>query len=225
MTHLKFGILLFAAAVMAMPSLAAAQSEPSPAAANLPEPHSHDDPLPPPAYPGTPPGGLVKQAGAGGDIAYGRSGVLELGGSAGFIASSDLLAVNVSPSIGWFFTDNMQVSAIVSLTHVETERGDVTEEGTLYTFLVESSYHMPFGRSLFAFGGLGMGAAHADDVGWGFALAPRLGLNVMVGRSGILTPSVSYQYNTHDTMEVEQFRNYVGVTTALAANIGYTVMW
>lgn len=225
MNLLKLGISLFAAALMAAPSLVAAQPAANDGEKTLPKPTSDHDPRPPVAYPGTPPGGLIAQAGVGGEIAYGRSGVLELGGSAGLTAASGFMAVSVSPSIGWFFADNMQLSAILGITHVETDTGATTEKGTLYSFLIENSYHLPFGRSVFGFAGLGIGAAHADEVGWGVAIAPRLGLNVMVGRSGILTPALSYQYNTHEAMELEQFRGYVGVTTALAANIGYTVMW
>jgi hypothetical protein len=46
----------------------------------------------------------------------------------------------------------------------------------------------------------------------------------MVGRSGVLSPSVSYQYNSHETEEMEG-NTYVVMSTAVAANIGYTVMW
>src|SRR5688572_16696775 len=64
----------------------------------LPESASDDDPAPPVATPGTPSGMVVKQAGIGGQVGYGRAGVLELGGSAGFTAASDFTNVNLTPS-------------------------------------------------------------------------------------------------------------------------------
>ncbi len=80
----------------------------------LPPPQSFNDPKPQPAAPALPSGGITEQAGVGGTQAYGRAGVLELGGSAGFTAASGLTAVNISPSVGWFFIDNLELSAIIS---------------------------------------------------------------------------------------------------------------
>ncbi len=81
---------------------------------------------------------------------------------------------------------------------------------------------------MFAFAGLGVGASHVSGIGTGFALAPRAGMNFMVGRSGVLTPAISYQYTTIDsdmdgggagTVTV------VSLTSAVLFNIGYTAMW
>lgn len=187
---------------------------------DLPTPQSDDDPHPEVAAPATPAGGLVKQAGVGGVVGYGRAGVLELGGSAGFTAATDLTQVNVAPSIGWFLADNLQLTGILDLAYVKA--GD--NDGTIVTGLVEPSYHVPFNRTTFGFLGVGMGVSYVDGPGAGFALAPRLGANLMVGRSGILTPSLSWQYTTHDTMDTEMGALLV-VSSAVRANVGYTVMW
>jgi hypothetical protein len=189
---------------------------------DLPVPKSDDDPKPEVAGPAVPPGGIVKQAGVGGVTGYGRSGVLELGGSAGFRVATDLTQVNVSPSIGWFLADNFQLSAILDLAYVST--GD--EDVTTVSALVEPSYHLPFSRSVFGFFGFGLGIAYIDqaDLGAGFALAPRLGVNMLVGRSGVLTPFVSWQYTTHDTAEMTN-TTLVAVSSAFRFNVGYTVMW
>jgi hypothetical protein len=188
----------------------------------LPTPRSSDDPRPPVAKPVPAETGVVKQAGVGGDVAYGRAGVLELGGSAGFTATTDFMAVSFQPTIGWFFSDNMQLSAIFGVQHISTEEDDAT----IVSLLAEPSYHMPFNRSVFGFLGIGLGAAYADGPGMGFAFAPRIGANVMVGRSGILTPSLSYQYTTHDApLRMEDGNEYVAISTALSVNVGYTVMW
>ena len=191
----------------------------------LPESASDDDPAPPVATPGTPTGMVVKQAGVGGQVGYGRAGVLELGGSAGFTAASDFTNVNITPSIGWFVADNLQLSGRLSFTYVSTENDQGgNEDGSITTVLVEPSYHLPFNRSVFGFIGMGLGGAHVTGPGLGFALAPRVGANLMVGRSGVLTPALSWQYTTHETMETEAGALLV-VSSAVMANIGYTVMW
>ena len=42
----------------------------------------------------------------------------------------------------------------------------------------------------------GLGGSHVSGLGSGFAIAPRVGGNFMVGRSGVLTPAIQYQYTT-----------------------------
>lgn len=196
------------------------QSEEQMAAQPLPEPEADDDPAPPVAMPRSPQEGIVRQAGVGGVTGYGRAGVLELGGFAGLTAASGHTNANISPTIGWFFADNMQLSGILGLSVVRTEE----DSNTLVSALVEPSYHLPFNRTTFGFLGIGLGAAYAEGQGVGFAMAPRVGANFMVGRSGVLTPSLSYQYTTHEAVEMAD-ASYVAVSTRLAANIGYTVMW
>lgn len=177
-------------------------------------------PAPPDPLPEQP--ALVEKAGVGGEIAYGRAGVLELGGSAGITATRQFSAVSLTPTVGWFFADNIQASGILSMHRIATKEGS----GTLFSLLAEPSYHYPFTDNVFGFLGLGFGAAYASGPGVGLSFAPRVGANILVGRSGILTPYLSYQYNTHETVEMpEQEAAYVAVSTALMLNIGYTVMW
>lgn len=187
---------------------------------DLPTPKSDHDPLPEVATPGTPAGGVVEQAGVGGIVGYGRAGVLELGGSAGFTAATDLTQVNVAPSLGWFIADNLELTGVVDLAYSKAGAADAM----LTTVLVEPSYHLPFNRTTFAFFGMGVGGSYVKGPGLGFAIAPRLGGNFLIGRSGVLTPSISWQYNTHDTMDTGAGELLV-VSSAVRANIGYTVMW
>lgn len=202
----------------ATPGATAAPTAP----AQLPEAKSDNDVQPEVASPGMPPGGIVSQAGVGGVVGYGRAGVLELGGSAGFSFASDYRSMNFSPTIGWFLADNLEISAIVSVANIKT--GD--QQSTLWSALAEPSYHIPINRSIFAFLGVGAGAAHVSGLGTGFALAPRLGMNFMVGRSGVLTPSLAYQYTTIDsTMAAPGDVTVVALTSSVRFNIGYTAMW
>ncbi|MGE3547682.1 MAG: hypothetical protein AB7L28_27395, partial [Kofleriaceae bacterium] len=87
----------------------------------LPAPTSDNDTAPPVASPDVtlPPGGVVEQAGVGGTVGYGRPGVLELGGSAGLMLAPDFRTVNVSPSIGWFVAENLELSAILGVSNVK----------------------------------------------------------------------------------------------------------
>lgn len=186
----------------------------------LPAPTSDDDAQPEVATPGAPAIGVVEQAGVGGSVGYGRAGVFELGGAAGLLAASDITSVQVSPQAGWFVADNLQISGILNLNY--TKAGD--DDGTAFGALVEPSYHLPFNRTMFGFVGVGFGLAYVDGPGAGFATAPRLGANFLIGRSGILTPSLSYQYTTHSVDDVGMDRTLIGVSQAVRANIGYTVM-
>jgi hypothetical protein len=193
----------------------------------LPQSQSDKDPAPPVASPDValPPGGIVEQAGRGGVVGYGRAGVLELGGSAGLVLASDFRNLNVSPSIGWFVADNLQLSAILGVSNIKA--GD--EDATVFSGLIEPSYHLPFNRTMFGFLGLGVGGAYISGLGGGFAVAPRIGANFLVGRSGILTPSLSYEYTTHSVDDagdqMGQNMALVAVSSAVRVNVGYTVMW
>ncbi len=188
---------------------------------DLPASQSDNDVQPEVASPSMPAGGLVSQAGVGGVVGYGRAGVLELGGSAGFTFASDYRNLNLSPSIGWFVADNLELSAILSISNIKAGGNS----STLWSALIEPSYHLPFNRSTFGFVGLGIGASHVSSLGTGFAIAPRLGANFMVGRSGVLTPSISYQYTTIDTDMGNPDVTVVALTSAVQVNMGYTAMW
>jgi hypothetical protein len=226
--------------VMLAPVVAFADDEPVPntdtpeataaptPAGQLPPATSDADPAPPvptPTVPGVQ-GQVVEQAGVGGPVGYGRAGVLELGGSGGLTLAQNIRAVNISPSIGWFLVDNLELSAIIDVTNLKAG----SESATLWSALVEPSFHVPFNRSLFGFVGMGVGAAYVSELGTGLAVAPRIGMDVMVGRSGILRPSLSYEYTTHDAMgSVDADGNsnvtLVSISSALRFNIGYSTMW
>jgi hypothetical protein len=190
----------------------------------LPPSRSDNDAQPMVASPSIPAEGVVQQAGVGGTTAYGRAGVLEVGGSAGLSVAGDLIALRIAPTLGWFFMNNVEISGIVSLNYARTTSNGQTTQATSLNVLVEPSVHLPLNRTLFLFGGLGMGLAYADGPGAGFALAPRLGANVMVGRSGVFTPAVTFVYSTSGAVETAQ-GTLLSASTSLGINLGYTVMW
>ena len=163
---------------------------------------------------------LKEQSGIGSTIAYAAAGVLELGGSAGFSSNNSFTNATLSPSVGWFVADNFKVSGIVNLSYVEA--GD--DDGLTTSALIEPSYHLPFTDQVFGFAGVGAGVSYIEGAGTGIALQPRLGMNMLVGRSGVFTPSINVGYSTIDAESVNG-RNILTVEPSVGVQAGYTVMW
>ena len=163
---------------------------------------------------------IKEQSGIGSTIAYAEAGVLELGGSAGFSSNNSLTSATLSPSIGWFVADNVQVSGIVNLRYVDAGNDD----GLTTSALVEPSYHLPFTDQIYGFAGVGAGVSYIEGAGAGLAIQPRLGMNMLVGRSGVFTPSVNVGYSTVDAESVNG-RNILTVEPSVGVQAGYTIMW
>ena len=183
----------------------------------LPQPRSDHDPRPPVAEPAS--SEPIQQAGIGGGAAYGRAGVVELGGSASVISATGLFAATLSPTVGWFFQDNLQLSGIMGFNYTNV-RGNPS---LFMTLLAEPSYHLPISQGAFGFLGIGFGASAMAGVGTGFAMSPRLGMNILVGRSGILTPAVFTHYSTISAVGGPG-GTVLTVSATYGLQIGYTVM-
>lgn len=156
------------------------------------------------------------------DEVYGSKGMFEAGASAGMVLAPDLRSINLAPVFGWFVTDNLELAAIISASNLKA--GDDT--ATAYAALVEPAYHVPFNASTFGFLGMGVGVAYVDELGAGLDIAPRVGLKVMMGTRGVLAPSLSYEYTTHN-VDPDEMKNValVAVASAVRINIGYAAMW
>ena len=194
--------------------------------ANLPAPRSDYDPAPPVPAPTVPMTGVTQQAGVGGSQAYGRAGVLELGGAGGFAAAPNYTRFELSPSIGLFVVDNVELSLLTGFNYfsVGETGGNPSTSATEFKALVEPSFHIPFSQYLFGFIGLGAGVNYVTNHDAGFALQPRIGANILVGRSGVFTPSLSVAYSTVDAIRTEA-GTVLAVQTSYGMNLGYTVMW
>lgn len=160
------------------------------------------------------------------EVGFGSIGVREVGAAAGLSLAHDIRAVNFSPSIGWFVSERFEISGLLDVTNLKAG----SASATMWSALVEPSYHLPLSREVQAFVGMGVGAAYVSELGGGLAVAPRVGLDVLVGRVGILRPSLQYAYTTHDAMgTVDQNGNtdvaLVAISSALRFNIGYSRMW
>ncbi|MBN8612818.1 MAG: hypothetical protein J0L92_19640 [Deltaproteobacteria bacterium] len=166
---------------------------------------------------------LIEQAGVGSTIAYARQGVVELGGTFGFNWAQHLVEFNVSPFVGVFVFDNLQLSGIFDIRYTRTEDGPVSTDSTSFTMLAEPSYHGSVDPRLFLFAGLGIGAAY-NGLDLGFAIAPRVGVNILIGRSGILTPSFNVLFNTSGVGQ-NGSSTVVESSLSMGLNVGYSVMW
>jgi len=195
--------------------------------AQVPAPPSDDDPAPFVVPPGVefPDPTIIEQAGTDGDVGYGRTGVLELGASAGLMIASGFRNVSFAPTFGWFVADNVELSAILGVTNIKAGE----ESATVFSALVEPSYSIPYTHSIFGFVGMGLGAAYVSELGGGLAVAPRIGAKFRVGRSGVLSPSLSYEYTSHNVETVDEEMGpdvaLAAVSSAVRINIGYTAMW
>ena len=130
----------------------------------------------------TPPGGpppdvrvpeeveVAKNAGVGSDLAYASQSVVEVGGVLALRHQSETTLFRVSPSIGYFFIDNVELTLFPELIITRIAADDSAGgEGAQTDFSVgavlEPSYHLPLNDRLFAFAGLGVGLNYAEDPG------------------------------------------------------------
>jgi hypothetical protein len=122
---------------------------------------------------------------------YGRKGVFELGGSVGFAWNKDIWDLDLTPSLGYFVVDRIQLSLLIGISYESARLPDGTRgHESRGSILVEPSYHLPVCDTLLVFGGLGAGLAY-NGSNPAFNLQPRVGLNVEIGRSGVFTPAFS----------------------------------
>jgi len=214
------------------PPLAAATTTPAPAA---PQRLAENDTPPPPATPHPKTAdGIIEDAGTGSTKAYGRAGVLELGGFANLTVANNFTSIQISPTAGWFLIDNFQLSAILGFNYVHQKfenpngSGTTSDHKTIFKILIEPSYHLPFSSTIWGFVGIGLGLASvprgADSTNTGFDFAPRIGANFLVGRSGLFTPAFFMDYTTGETLQTSG-GTILGVNAIYGLQAGYTVMW
>ena len=173
--------------------------------------------------------GTEVYAGVGSGVAYSTQGTGEFGGAMSFATSPDVLSFSADPMVGYFVFDNIQLSGILGYRHVTVDDASSNR----FSALVEPSLHLPITNGLFWAGGLGMGAAFTDGIvddrfTGGVALAPRTGLQVLIGRSGLLNVGGRYSmvFSDVDT----DLEPATGQATLVFANTfeiqaGYTVMF
>lgn len=152
---------------------------------------------------------VAKNAGVGSPLAYARRGVVELGGTLALTHDGDITVFRISPSVGYFFVDNVELTLFPNLSIVHFADDTTVQIGAI----AEPSYHLPFSDALYGFAGLGFGFNYAEDPGFELLLRPRIGTDVMIGRSGIFKPALFMDVGFDEGV-------YAGGLEA-----GFTVMW
>lgn len=167
-------------------------------------------------------------AGVGSNTAYSEQGVVELGGSFGLAAAKNSFGVSADPFIGYFVTDNIELGATLGVRHASVGG----ENSNQFALLVEPSFHVPINDGFFYFIGLGIGAALVDtstsNSSIGFAVAPRTGLQFLIGRSGLLNVGARYSVVLSDvdsTVGIGGGETVLAFTNTFDIQAGYTIMF
>ena len=164
----------------------------------------------------------------GSKIAYSEVGVAEAGGSLSFSTSQDVMSFSMDPTIGYFLFDNVELAGTFGVRHISLE----DEASNQFSLVAEPSLHLPINDGLFWFGGVGLGAALTDtsqsDANVGFAFAPRTGLQVLMGRSGLLNLGARYSAVFSDVdgkVTPAGGETVVAFVNTFDIQAGYTVMF
>jgi hypothetical protein len=151
---------------------------------------------------------------------YGAEDSWEVGGSIDLSLTSDELNVTGTPSVGYFFKKDLELSLLVNFnyTRVEVETGGTASTKSVDA-LLEPSYHMPLREDLYLLFGLGLGGGW-DGTNGEFEVVPRIGLNIVARRGSVITPAVSVpihvgrSFGDNGSIGVEpEFHFEIGVTT------------
>jgi hypothetical protein len=164
--------------------------------------HATPDPTPPvPAllqrrHP-TPVVDVIEQVGVGGPVAFGSAGVFEVGGSGALIASRDYVMAKFAPTVGLFIYDGIELSYI----H-EIYGGTATPGTAVTTFaVIDLTVHLRINDRLLGFFGAGPGLAYnGETFGWGGK--GRLGLDVLIGRSGLFRPAAFFAATSNTLVDL-----------------------
>ncbi|MGZ5971561.1 MAG: hypothetical protein ACXWP4_28015 [Polyangiales bacterium] len=152
---------------------------------------------------------------------YAEKNVLELGGAISFVKANSFTQIGATPTFGWFFIDYVELSVLPSAEWVKTFR----QEGKgRYSFILEPSFHISIGGPIFAFFGAGVGVVYEAETGTGLAIAPRTGINVLIGGSGVLNLALSYEYTATKRTAIEDGSTDPHTST-FGIQSGYSVAW
>lgn len=140
---------------------------------------------------------VIEQVGVGGPVAYASAGVLEVGGSGALIASSDYVMAKIGPTIGWFIYDGIQLSYRHDIYGGTATRGF----GVATLAVIDLSVHMRLNDRLLGFFGLGPGFSYNGETA-GVGGKARLGVDVLIGRSGLFRPGTFFTATTNPLLDL-----------------------
>lgn len=152
---------------------------------------------------------------------YAERNVRELGGAISMTKANAFTQIGVAPTFGWFFVDYVELSILPSIEYVKTFN---TPSKARYSVVLEPSFHAHVGGPVFAFFGAGGGVAYEQASGGGLAIAPRIGLNFLIGGSGVLKLAATYVYTATKRTAIEDGSEDKHTST-LGIQVGCTVAW
>lgn len=158
---------------------------------------------------------------------YGQLGTIEAGASAGFALGEGSQGFSISAFAGKYIGDGFALTGYLDATTL-IAGGTAT---TNVAALIEPSLHVPVKPRMSGFVGMGLGPSYVHNLGVAVAVAPHVGMDILVGHSGgVLRPSLTYLYTTHDPSEARNMDGTTHVTYLAAAgavrfNIGYLKSW
>jgi hypothetical protein len=152
---------------------------------------------------------------------YAQRNVLELGGAVSFIRANAFTQVGVTPTFGWFVMDYVQLSILPSVDYVKTFNSPAKGR---YSGSIEPSFHISIAGPVFWFFGAGVGFAYEKDTGAGLAIAPRSGLNILIGGNGILKIAFAYVFTATKRTAIEDGSTEPHTST-FGLQMGCSVAW
>lgn len=164
---------------------------------------------------------VVHQAGVGSDVSYARAGVVELGGNMTLSSADNFTDFGLEPMVGFFFGDNLELSGFINWHYGKV--AGVTGHH-IVSLLVEPSFHVPLTATQFAFAGLGVGALFQTDETAASALSPRVGFQMLMGRSGLLTLDAQAIYGLNRSSVQTLGGTVLTVKSAYGLGAGYTIL-
>jgi len=187
------------------------------------------DPTPPAVNPGDSDGPgdpvVAEQAGVGGPIPFGAAAVLEVGGNGTFAATADFWYLRARPFVGWFVADGIQLTFGNDIIF-----GQNTGEPLriAFTAMLEPSAHFPVRKRVWIALGVGVGVSYArveQRAKVGGVLTPRLGMDMLVGRSGMFHLSPIVTLTTSEVVNPTSRTLGSGNRIAGGVEIGYGALF
>ena len=142
---------------------------------------------------------VAHDAGVGSELAYASQSVLEIGGALALFHQSETTALSLTPFIGYFIIDGLQLSLLTQFSVIHISGNDDAPDGDpaaearndfTIALLAEPSYHLAITEAVYVFLGLGFGVEFNKEQSADFIFRPRLGADLLVGRSAIFKPAI-----------------------------------
>lgn len=150
-----------------------------------------------------------------------QRGTTDLGVALGLFVADGVHDVAATVSAGRFVADQLALAASVTAS---TTRAD-GRTATLWAGLAEPSYHLELDTKTFGVLGMAVGAAYQSELGTSLAIAPRVGLEIVLGEHHVIAPMLAYQYIAYSAREARDDAALTALTSTLRFQLGYSVRW